>query len=229
MKLECLSDRVSLYHGDCREVIPSLEPVAAVVTDPPYGIQDIAMWYGRDRKTIEGDTTLEACREVFNLLAQHQNNIWLMAFYSCRISPEFFITANRITIVYKGRFNYFGEIIWDKKILGLGTDIRYQHENIAVFKIGEPPDLRSLPSVLSFTRVSGEHPHEKPVQVMENLCHAILGETILDPFMGSGSTGVAAIGLNKKFIGVEIDQKYFDLACKRISNAMKQPKAFWEE
>jgi DNA modification methylase len=123
---------------------------------------------------------------------------------------------------------YFGEVMWDKKILGMGTSIRYQHENVAVFKLGDPVELNPLASVLTYQRITGGRPHEKPVQIMENLCLAVPGQLILDPFMGSGSTGVAAVGLNKKFIGIEIDQKYFDLSCKRISNALKQPHKFWE-
>lgn len=221
MKVEHLGNRVILYHGDSREILPSLPCVDAVVTDPPYGIQKKASWYGRKRKTIAGDTSLDVCRDVFQLITQHQTNIWLMAFYSCRISPEFFQMACDL--------DYFGEIIWDKKIIGMGTDIRYQHENIAVFKIGEPIQLNPLASVQSFTRVKSAHPHEKPVQVMDNLCRAVPGQTVLDPFMGSGSTGVAVSGINnRKFIGIEIDQKYFDLACKRISESLKQPQAFWE-
>jgi site-specific DNA-methyltransferase (adenine-specific) len=224
MRTEHLSDSVTVHMADCREIIPTIK-VDAVVTDPPYGIQTLVTTYGRKFKnkfkTIEGDKTLNVCIDAFNLINKHQTNIWLAAFYSPRIKWEFLrLTAD---------LDEFGEIIWDKRIPGMGTSIRYQHENIAFFKIGKPPALNDCFSVLTFRRVAGEHPHEKPVQVMHNLCSCIPGQSILDPFMGSGSTGVAAVQLHKKFVGIEIDPKYFDIACRRIGEALKQPYAFWEE
>jgi site-specific DNA-methyltransferase (adenine-specific) len=77
---------------------------------------------------------------------------------------------------------------------------------------------------------SGLHPTEKPVSLMRELISLFsnFGETILDPFMGSGTTGVAAVKLGRKFIGIEIEPKYFDIACRRISDALKQPDMFQE-
>jgi site-specific DNA-methyltransferase (adenine-specific) len=75
-----------------------------------------------------------------------------------------------------------------------------------------------------------EHPCPKPAVYMDWLATfaSLPGETILDPFMGSGTTGVAAVKLGRKFIGIEIEPKYFDIACKRISEALKQPDMFIE-
>ncbi len=74
-----------------------------------------------------------------------------------------------------------------------------------------------------------EHPTQKPVEVMK-WCLGFVADakTILDPFMGSGTTGVAAVKLGRKFIGIEIEPKYFDIACRRISEALKQPDMFIE-
>ena|ERR1035437_9795467 len=223
---EQLSDDVTLYCGDCREVIPTLDKIDAVVTDPPYGIEELVVGYGRTAvgKThinIAGDKNLDCMVEVFELIKRF-GNLWIAAFYSCRISPTFFQATASL--------DYHGEMVWDKKVLGFGRDIRYQHENVAFFKVGEPELLGSCASVLSYMRANGEnlHPHEKPVQVMNNICSIVPGKIILDPFMGSGSTGVAAVQLKRGFIGVEFDQKYFDIARKRISEALKQPVAFWE-
>jgi DNA modification methylase len=74
-----------------------------------------------------------------------------------------------------------------------------------------------------------EHPTQKPLGVMQ-WCLGFLPDavTILDPFMGSGTTGVAAIQLGRKFIGIELDPDYFDIACKRIEEAWKQPRLFEE-
>jgi len=73
------------------------------------------------------------------------------------------------------------------------------------------------------------HPSQKPVELMRWSIEMIgPAETILDPFMGSGTTGVAAVKLGRKFIGIEIEPKYFDIACRRISEALKQPDFFVE-
>jgi DNA modification methylase len=71
-----------------------------------------------------------------------------------------------------------------------------------------------------------EHPTQKPIEVMMFCVDALDARTILDPFMGSGTTGVAALRLGRKFIGIEIEPKYFDIACKRIEQEAKQPRLF---
>jgi site-specific DNA-methyltransferase (adenine-specific) len=225
MKKEQLSADVLLYHGDSREIIPTLPRIDACITDPPYGIEDMVGAYGRGAKTIANDKSLDVCAAVLNALVKHQKTLWVAAFYSCRISPVFFEVTKKL--------DYFGEIVWDKKVFGMGTQIRYQHENIGFFKIGDPAKLDSCGSVLTYhldarnSKNKGDsHPHEKPVQVMHNLCRIVPGQTILDPFMGSGSTGVAAVQLKRKFIGIELDKKWFDVACKRIGDAMKQDRLF---
>ena len=73
-----------------------------------------------------------------------------------------------------------------------------------------------------------EHPTQKPVEVMRWCIGFIEGGTILDPFMGSGTTGVAAVQLGRKFIGIEIDPKYYDIACRRIEEATRQGDLFIE-
>ncbi len=72
------------------------------------------------------------------------------------------------------------------------------------------------------------HPHQKPVSLIIELLDKLDAETIFDPFMGSGTTGVAAVKLGRRFIGIEIEPKYFDIACRRIEAATKQPDLFIE-
>lgn len=72
------------------------------------------------------------------------------------------------------------------------------------------------------------HPTQKPLEVMEFVCRRAPSGTILDPFMGSGTTGVACVKLGRKFIGIEIERKYFDIACARIEKAYAQPDFFVE-
>jgi DNA modification methylase len=74
-----------------------------------------------------------------------------------------------------------------------------------------------------------EHPTQKPIDLMKWCVSRLKGRTILDPFMGSGTTGVAAVQLGRKFIGIEVEPKYFDMAARRISEALKQPDMFIEK
>jgi site-specific DNA-methyltransferase (adenine-specific) len=228
MTSEQLSDDVTLYCGDCRDILPTLGLVDAVISDFPYGTEELVVGYGRtaidvkhSATHIANDKNLDCVADVLSQLQTHQQNIWLAAFYSCRISPAFFEITKDL--------EYVGEMIWDKKMPGMGRGIRYQHENIAFFKIGHPKEeLNDCFSVIQYARVADHHPHEKPVQLMHNIVGAVPGKTILDCFMGSGSTGVAAVQLKRKFIGIEIDQKHFNTARKRIEMAVKQPVNFWE-
>lgn len=239
-KVEKLADDVTLYCGDCREVIPTLKGVDAVISDPPYGIQDLIGGYGRTQLTSEkggsndrhiaNDKDLRVVSEAFTLARKQLKNAWVAAFYSCRITPKFF---KDMTMFRENE--YFGEMVWNKKTPGLGTQIRYQHENVAFWRVGKPEQLNDCMSLFDFVALRGtarsdgsSHPHEKPDQVMLNVVGAVPGKLVLDPFMGTGSTGAAAVKLKRGFVGVELNPKYFDVACKKIGAAIKQPQAFWE-
>lgn len=107
-----------------------------------------------------------------------------------------------------------------------GGALRYQHENIALFcKAGARP-LGNTFSILSHYRVGDVHPHEKPVPLMKRLLEIGGGQSILDPFMGSGTTGVAAVQMGREFIGIELERRYFDIACDRIDKAQRQGDFF---
>lgn len=254
-KMEQLSEDVTLYLGDCREVIPTLSPFntfgivrqgdpripasIAVISDPPYGTEDLVQKYSRSiagmktaERLIANDKNLDCVVETLNLIKSQFDNIWLALFYSCRISPVFFQATSML--------DYYGEIIWDKKVMGMGDALRYQHENIGIFKLGKPEDFANTTSLFTYLVLKGDkkggtadnksdvHPHEKPLQVMHNICRVVPGKIILDPFMGTGSTGAAAVQNGKGFIGVEYIPKYFDQALKKVSDALKQPVNFWE-
>ena len=90
------------------------------------------------------------------------------------------------------------------------------------------PELRVPSSVQKFNRERGLHPTQKPVELFRYLIktYSNFGDLIIDPFMGSGTTGVACVNLGRKFIGIEIEPKYFDIACERISAAQAQGRLF---
>jgi site-specific DNA-methyltransferase (adenine-specific) len=133
-----------------------------------------------------------------------------------------------------GGLEFFHSLVWDKKNPGLGQRFRRQHEMMLVAhkaggRISWNDDGRKLANIIALMpdreRV---HPNEKPLLLMRTLVDTLSngGDTILDPFMGSGTTGVACVKLGRKFIGVELEQKYFDIACERIEQAYKQADFF---
>lgn len=252
IRKEQLADDVVLYCGDCREVIPTLRGVDLVVSDPPYGIDGVVGdgrgAYGRthlssggagaavitrsnDDRRIHSDKDLRVVNETFTLVRkQMSKNAWVALFYSCRITPKFFRDMSMFR-----EDEYFGEIIWDKRTPGMGTQIRYRHENVAVWRIGSPQPMTDCMSTVEYAALRGDkrsegssHPHEKPHKVMLNVVAPFPGKMVLDPFCGTGSTGAAAVELKRGFIGIELSPKYFEIALRKIEKALAQPVSFWE-
>lgn len=212
-RIEQIGD-ATLYHGDCLEIMPTLGKVDAVVTDPPYGIGES----GGDKKRRRG----------YRPLVVHERLSWDNS------RPEKWVfdlmrSVSNEQIIWGG--NYFADLLppsmgwfyWDKRIGGDFSDGELAWSS-------RKKALRSF-SYNSFTGLKGghlrQHPTQKPVALME-WCLGFLPDsnTILDPFMGSGTTGVACAKLGRKFIGIELNEKYFDIACKRIEDAYKQPDLF---
>jgi site-specific DNA-methyltransferase (adenine-specific)/modification methylase len=204
--IETIGDAV-LYLGDCREILPELERVDAVVTDPPYGISITRSNRISVSRGFGGECWDDAPADAETLQAAIQS------------APA--------AIIWGG--NYFDlpptrcVLVWDKQNEGRDfADLELAWTNIdAVARIH-----RFRPMNMDGGK---EHPTQKPERLMRWCLDQVPGaRTILDPFMGSGSTGVAAIKLGRKFIGIEIEPKYFDIACRRIEEAWKQPRLFEE-
>ena len=208
-----------LILADCRDVLPTLGRVDAVVTDPPYGIGYVSghatdrLWSGGRR--IANDADCSARDEV---LAQFDCAI--LAFGSRKAA-----LPSRCRQV----------LIWDKQgALGMGAlDLPWKpaHEEIYVLGKGFVGG-RNWHSVISHPPTQAmacngrTHPNEKPVGLLSMLIKWCPPGTILDPFMGSGTTGVACVKLDRRFIGIEIEPAYFDIACRRIAEAYRQPDFF---
>lgn len=210
-RVEHIAEGVTLYLGDCRELLPSIGKVDAVVTDPPYGIgEDGGKFRGRSgqghrvlpKMGWDRDTP---SLETFDLMrsVSAEQIIWGGNYFTDKLPPS------------------KGWLYWQKL---MGGD----------FSDGELAWTSRDKALREFTicnKMHGkEHPTQKPDELMV-WCLELLpsAQTILDPFMGSGTTGVAAVKLGRKFIGIEIEPKYFDIACRRISEALKQPDMFIEK
>ncbi len=215
--------RATLYLGDCRDILPTLDKVDAVVTDPPYGI-------GKDKGANPGG--LDGSRRYIRRPKQYEGG-W----DDERPSDDLLVavvSAGKSAVVWGG--NYFADVLprggkwlfWDK----LNTMPTYSDGEIAwtnlpgvaVKKVTQANQGTS--SLQDGERV---HPTQKPEKVMR-WCLGFLpaAQTILDPFMGSGTTGVAAVQMGRDFIGIEREPKYFDIACKRIEDAQRQGDLFIE-
>lgn len=198
----------TLYLGDCMDILPTLDKVDAVITDPPYGIADDYL-----KPSNKGEwSNLYSDKIDWDSFAPEE---------AVKIS----ISLADKAIVWGG--NYFslppkrGWLIWDKM-----QSHTSGHAELAWTNLDIP--VRSFAySRAQLSTENKQHPTQKPVGLMTWCIDLAKSPAlILDPFMGSGTTGVAAIQMGLKFIGIERERKYFDIACKRIEQATKQEDMF---
>jgi site-specific DNA-methyltransferase (adenine-specific)/modification methylase len=198
----------TLYLGDCMDILPTLPKVDAVITDPPYGIDVGSMGMGKGKKLtafdkFEWDKELPP-KEIIGLC----------------------ISKSSKAIIWGG--NYFelppsgSWLAWDKVQQFSGADLELAWTNL-----GKPIKAFRMSRIEAYGNIDKQHPTQKPLALMK-WCIEQAGNpsNILDPFMGSGTTGVAAIEMGRKFIGIEREPKYFEIACKRIEQATKQEDMF---
>lgn len=207
----------TLYLGDCREILPLLPKVDAVVTDPPYG--------------MEFRSNFRTVRPKFHAIANDESAdalIWSTGIEAAH-SKYIFCRWDNLPEVAKPK----SVVTWVKNNWSMG-DLTGEHARQTEVALFYPGPQHYFPAgrpsdVISAPRTGNDwHPTEKPVQLMWHVSRWTVG-TILDPFMGSGTTGVACVKLGRRFIGIEIDQGYFEIACKRIRDAYAQPDMFIEQ
>jgi site-specific DNA-methyltransferase (adenine-specific) len=194
-----------LWHGDCLEILPTLPKVDAVVTDPPYGVEfaewddAIPDWLPLARKAAERVVFTTAPTTIWSYPRADWVCAWARPGSPARTS--------------QGGFNHWTPVL----VYG---------------SVKFPKDMLYLPPVANLQcreyPPGYGHPCPKPVDVMRWMVSACSAaeQTILDPFMGSGTTGVACMNLGRKFIGIELERRYFDIACERIENAQRQARMF---
>ena len=188
-------ESVTIYNADCRDVLPTLDKVDLVLTDPPYGL-DFAEWDG------EIPEWFDVAREISDTVAftTAPTTVWDYPrpdWMACWYRP-----AAQSRTAYGG-FNHWTPILVYGKC-SLPTDTKQLH-------------------AMAFAQKSGyEHPSPKPVQLFHWLLTGLKGDTVLDPFMGSGTTLRAAKDLNRKAIGIEIEERYCEIAAKRMSQLAMQ-------
>ena len=215
MRVEQIGD-ARLILGDCLEILPTLPKVDAVITDPPYGI-------GYSKGTGgKGNHTRRNIEAIAGDDAPFDPSPWLAW-------PCIMWGANH----YSGRLPHGRWLAWNK----LGTLEPWDSFSDVEFAWQNQRGADRIFNLLWKGICQGEkddggsrgHPTQKPVALMK-WCLGFVpdAQTILDPFMGSGTTGVACAQLGRKFIGIEIEPRYFDIACRRIERAYAQGKLFQE-
>lgn len=201
----------TLYLGDCRDIMPTLPKVDAVITDPPYGMAFQSGFRADKHLRIANDDNEELLVWACSVPARHSRYVF------CRWD------------------NLGGDVprpkscvTWVKNNWSMG-DLEHEHARqteIAMFWPGPDhswPNKRPTDVVRAPRTGNSEHPTEKPVYLMEQIIGWTRG-VVVDPFMGSGTTGVACVNLGREFVGIEIETKYFDIACRRIEDAQRQAR-----
>lgn len=201
-----------LILADCRTVIPNLGPLEVVATDPPYGMAYQSNYRQSRHREIAGDQGGAMLEFACRLKASHSSYVWMR--------------WDNLAEVPKPR----SLVTWVKNNWSMG-DLDHEHARqteVAAFypggahffPNGRPQDVINCPR-----SDNAYHPTQKPVALMEAVLRWTAG-AVVDPFMGSGTTLVAAAKLGRKAIGIEMDPAYFDIACERVQQAYDQPDMF---
>lgn len=239
-RMEQIGD-CTLYLGDCLELLPTLGEVDALITDPPY--EQISQdRIGGIKRNDGGKVTQKL---GFAGIDGIRSEVARLTALACRGWALFFCTSEGVALwrdaVEAAGLKYKTPMIWVKpdampKFNGQGPALG--HENIVSAWCGTGPAKWNgggrrgvFTALTNDPGREGTHPTEKPLPLMRELVSLFTGEgdVVLDPFMGSGTTGVACAKTGRRFIGCEIDPTFFEVACRRIRQAYAQPDMFVEK
>jgi len=201
----------TLYLGDCLEILPTLGKVDAVVTDPPYGIgfaaQPTRYQRANGMHRVQWDN-VPPDAAVMAIAGRWPSVIWGGNYFN--------LPPSRGWLAWSKTGN--APSMADLELAWTSLDMNARSFEKSVKSASLEKNLQTA-----------AHPTQKPVELMAwSIGFLLDAETILDPFMGSGTTGVACVNLGHKFIGIEIEPRYFDIACRRIEEAYRQPRLFAE-
>jgi site-specific DNA-methyltransferase (adenine-specific) len=213
MRIEQIGDAV-LYNADCREILPMLNGVDACVTDPPYGIRHQKGISGKGVPAMRNSSPVEGDDKQFDpalFLDFQEVVLWGANHFAQRLPHGRWLAWNKLAGMPE--FDSFSDVefAWRK---GRGKDRIFTHLWKGVCQASEKGGKQRF------------HPTQKPIALMEWCVQSLDGRLILDPFMGSGTTGVACVRLGRRFIGIEIEERYFDIACRRIEETQRQRDLF---
>jgi DNA modification methylase len=227
--------RLVIYHGDTLEVMNALpdEPLTAFVTDPPYSSGNLP-----EAMKVRDNPRLRGWRWEGKTMETDQLStigfVWLMRAV-CLEARERLVPGGSalIFIDWRNWGNLVGTVestglrvnnmvVWDKTSIGMGNGFRNQHELILYASKGAPYVVsHAVPNVIQSPRApNDDHQSPKPISLMRRLLTVVAapGDLVLDPFMGSGSTLAAAALLGQRAIGIEIEERYCEIAARRLED-----------
>lgn len=224
----------TLYLGDCAEILPLIGKVDAVITDPPYGEKTHAnaksnRGTGVGSKAIDfSSLTADQLSEILAICASKCER-WVIGTMEWRhistfdTSPPAGLELVRMGVWVKT--NPMPQISCDRPAQGW-EGIAYMHSTSGTKKRWNGGGMHG--NFIGALVTDGAHPTGKPLPLFSGFVSRFTdpNDLVLDPFMGSGTTGAAAIQLGRKFIGIERDERYFEIACKRIETAVSQGQLF---
>jgi site-specific DNA-methyltransferase (adenine-specific) len=200
----------TIYHGDCRELLPLIEPVDLVLTDPPYGLGELwqggggsakSSWKFHPSEAQAWDHKMDDADIIYASLCGHAAIVWGGNNYMLPPSRCWFI--------------------WDKK---MNDDWSTGQAELAWTNLDRTNRVFRMAQGEAHARMrQKDHPTQKPIELMRwciQMAHTIDPQTILDPFMGSGTTLRAAKDLGRKAIGIEIEERYCEIAARRLSQSV---------
>lgn len=222
--------RATMYLGDCRDILPTLGNVDAVVTDPPYEFETSGGGiFRRGRENMDQIAAAGLDKGFdYSLLSAEQ--------FGCAVVFAHNDQWAGLLPHLAAEFPRYAICQWHKTNPMPVANKHYQPDTeiyVHAWKPGHHP-AGELPQKQRFILAPNgqdgdiDHPTVKPLKVMLKIIGNVTGASICDPFMGSGTTGVAAVQMGRQFIGIERDPKYFDIACRRIEDAQRQGDFFTE-
>jgi site-specific DNA-methyltransferase (adenine-specific) len=212
---------INLMQGDCLERMKEIPDgsVDMILTDPPYGMDFQSNYRNQKYNKIKNDKDLSWLNvwtnELFRVAADNTAHYVFCSFHN----------IDKFKQALEQKFKIKNMLVWEKNNTSMGDlkgDFAPKYEMIIFIQKGRRLiNGKRDPNILKFNRTGNKlHPTQKPVDLLQYLLEKFSdkGQIILDPFMGSGSTGVAAKNLNRNFIGIELDETYFNIARDRINN-----------
>ena len=228
MRVETIGN-ATLYLGDCREILPMLPKVDAVITDPPYADRTHKMAKtNKGKGRITPLVTFSALSGAeFDAVVDNCLNIadgWVVMTCDLRHAARFYDAKQFIRLGAWVKPNPMPQISADRPGQGFeAVLILHAGKRAKAWSRGGGAGVWTVPVVNG-----AEVATQKPLRLIRSFVEdfTLRGETVADPFMGSGTTGVACAKAGRKFVGIEIEPKYFDIACKRIQAALDAPDMF---
>lgn len=227
----------TLYLGNSMEIMPTLDPVHLVVSDVPYSLTTGGK--AKSQKTMSGIFAADNYANDGQLvMAIVPFPAMMDALYASLVDDaDCYVMANDKNVnaltnaALQAGFQFHNLLVWDKVA---PTANRWYMKNLEFTIYLWKGRARTINNPSAKQLIRGgvdkvtEHPTEKPVYLMEEyiINSSARGEVVLDPFMGSGTTSVACVRTGRRFVGIEIDPTYFDVACERISAAYILPPMF---